>query len=271
VANLSAGSALAFRTQDRAGTVHLDNETSGPNSVNNRSLDINTANAKAMGLIVSNPSASDASIKFSSNFTWDFDRSDGITAGTFDFVGIAAHEIGHALGFVSGVDIVDSVSGNGPNSGADLNGVQGGLGELDAFAIYSTLDLFRYSSASLLLGADVLDGAYGGTSFLSIDGGTTNLGLFSTGAFNGDGRQASHFKDNLGLGIMDPTAAPGELLSITTLDVRAFDVIGWDLLGVAATSVPAPGALAGGSVLLACCGAFTRRMGRPGGRGRASC
>ena len=52
---------------------------------------------------------------------------------------------------------------------------------------------------------------------------------------HGDGRQASHWKDNLSLGIMDPTTAPGEQLTITALDLTPFDVIGWNL-----TSTPAP-------------------------------
>jgi len=55
---------------------------------------------------------------------------------------------------------------------------------------------------------------------------------FSTGSFFGDGRQASHWKDdgitgNL-LGVMDPTFGPGSILSITEADLRALDVIGYD-------------------------------------------
>jgi hypothetical protein len=75
----------------------------------------------------------------------------------------------------------------------------------------------------------------GGTSYtrsrpyFSLDGGQTNLATFSTGAFNGDGRQASHWQDNQGLGIMDPTFAQGELGQITALDIQSFDVIGYDL------------------------------------------
>jgi hypothetical protein len=63
------------------------------------------------------------------------------------------------------------------------------------------------------------------------------LGIFSNGIVRGDGRQASHWKDNMGLGIMDPTAAPGELLVVTTLDLQGLDVVGWDL------SVPEPATL----------------------------
>ena len=74
--------------------------------------------------------------------------------------------------------------------------------------------------------------------YFSIDGGATSLGgaTFSTGRF-GDARQASHWKDNLGLGIMDPTAAPsGERMVVGPNDVNAFDVIGWNLTA----AVPEP-------------------------------
>ena len=68
----------------------------------------------------------------------------------------------------------------------------------------------------------------------------TNLGpTFSTGTTFGDGRQASHWKDNLGIGIMDPTAGTGELLAISAADIQAFDVIGWTKAQAAA--VPEPG------------------------------
>ncbi|NJR32448.1 MAG: hypothetical protein HC778_05965 [Chamaesiphon sp. CSU_1_12] len=62
----------------------------------------------------------------------------------------------------------------------------------------------------------------------------TNIAAFSTGDVFGDGRQNSHWKDSLGLGIMDPTISSGELLQITENDRRAFDVIGWNRAGNAA-------------------------------------
>ncbi|MBK7059844.1 MAG: hypothetical protein IPH51_04770 [Rubrivivax sp.] len=42
----------------------------------------------------------DAFVQFNSNYAFDHDRSNGIGSGQFDFVGIAAHEIGHALGLI---------------------------------------------------------------------------------------------------------------------------------------------------------------------------
>lgn len=202
-------------------------------------LDVSRANAKALGLLANN-FAADATITFNSNFTFDFNPGNGITAGAFDFVGVATHEIGHALGFISGVDVIDLVSRpNGPFRGCcgiNLPPTSPLLDLLD-FRVFSVLDLYRYSDFSLSFGpfrdlATPFPNGVGGTPFFSIDGGATDLGLFSTGQFNGDGRQASHWKDNLGLGIMDPTAAPGELLQIRSLDRQALDAIGWDLAAV---------------------------------------
>lgn len=196
-------------------TYYLDQD----GDANNSKITLTTANAKALGFYV-DPAvfgAYDANITFSSSFTWDFNDADGITAGAFDFIGIAAHEIGHALGFISGVDILDDESPNGTTYYPD-----------DQFTYVSPVDLFRYSTDSIALG--VIDWtADTREKYFSIDGGTTALVTFATGKVHGDGRQASHWEDNLGLGLMDPTASSGEFLKITANDLIAFDVIGWDL------------------------------------------
>ena len=55
---------------------------------------------------------------------------------------------------------------------------------------------------------------------------------FSTGLTQGDGRQASHWKDDVLtgtlLGIMDPTLSYGTTEGISAADLRALDLIGWD-------------------------------------------
>ncbi|MCA9249091.1 MAG: NF038122 family metalloprotease, partial [Planctomycetales bacterium] len=216
VSNLPAGPSLSLYTSDPAigspGNPIVDNN----GSANNVVLDVNTANSKAAGTRAAGDATVDASITFSSSFTWDFDRSDGISGGAFDFIGVAAHEIGHSLGFVSGADIVDVTSGSGPFA----------PNSLDTFRVVTPLDLYRFSAGSITNGTDLDIRADTAAKSFSINGGATTLTTFSTGSFNGDGRQASHWKDNLGIGIMDPTAAPGEYTDVTGLDVLAFDVIG---------------------------------------------
>lgn len=223
-ANLPNVAARTFLTNNRGGTLLLDNDASANNTV----LDMTRANAKALGLLAPADATSDGSVTFSSNFSFDFNRNDGISGSQFDFVGVAAHEIGHLMGFTSGVDTVDFYSGAGAGAATDLNGATAGIGTLDPFRVFTPLDLFRFSGQALAQGSGVLDLATGGTPFFSIDNGATNLGGFSTGVANGDGRQASHWKDSLGLGILDPTLSPGELAIISLLDLKGLDAIGYN-------------------------------------------
>ena len=109
------------------------------------------------------------------------------------------------------------------------------------YAIASTMDLFRYSEQSYAVGAGVKDFRASGNSYFSIDGGATNIAPFSTGKETGDGQQASHWKDHLEIGALDPTAAPGEFVDVTAYDIIAFDAIGWD---VRVTKVPEPSSIA---------------------------
>lgn len=241
-ANLPGGSFSVYtnRTTNNGNSSVPYLDTIGPNTTN---VELTTANAKALGL--SSSTGPDAFITISSDFPWDFDNTNGVSAGSQDFVGVAIHELMHAMGFVSGVDDLDF----SPGSSSD-----------DDYRV-SALDFTRHSAASFAAFADVDFTADARAKYFSVDGGVTNLtpgagGGFSTGVNFGDGRQASHWKDNLGLGIMDPTSLPtGQTNIVTALDLRALDVIGWNLV-----SVPEPSSLV--LVCLSCvvAGVYRRRV-----------
>lgn len=224
IGGLQAGPTFQVRTNRWSNNPNGSNSFTAYTSTQTN-IAITRANAKAVSLIAGNDATQDGSITFTTNSGtipggYDFDPTNGITAGTIDFVGIATHEIGHAMGFVSGVDIVDG----------------GGNGTDTAGAWVRPIDLFRRSTGIVI--PDLIAGAV--SPYFSLDNGTTgSANRFSTGVTDGDGNQASHWKDNLGLGIMDPTAANGELLAISNLDKRAFDVIGYNL-----APVPEPATMA---------------------------
>lgn len=229
----------------QAGTTRLDDDF----SANNLFLDVNTSTAKALGFttdLFGNDITNviDAEITFNSDFAYDFNPTNGISGFAFDFIGVAIHEMGHSLGFVSGVDIYDLVSyDNGPLAEAVFDGSLLGVRNIEDFAVMSTLDLFRYGAEGELNWATGAEGS----AYFSIDNGATQLfgnSLFSTGAFNGNENQASHWVDNdyaprMGapcskvltdpIGIMNPTSGFCEAGSVTALDLAAFDAMGWDL------------------------------------------
>lgn len=188
----------------------------------NLQLSGSKASLKALGFLGLDGAfgASDSTITFNSTFSFDYDNSDGVAGGTMDFEMVAAHEIGHALGFSSSVDLVDSVPGQ-------------------AFAP-RTLDLFRFSDGDATDPADATGfgafarnlepGTAANTDLVYSLFGAAAENLMSTGVNNGDGHQASHWKDDLGIGLMDPTLAYGELTSISPADLVALDVIGYNIL-----------------------------------------
>ena len=222
VARLQPGAALSMllnRTSNSpagAGSATTFLDTDG--DANNQTIRLTRANAKALGLVPAGDPGTDASITFNSAFNFDFDPGNGIGANSFSFVFVAAHEIGHALGFISGVDILNS---NSPPHGGPFRD--------DQFTFVSPVDVFHFSPDSIANGVGTIDWtADTRRKHFATDGGTVNDGDFAGGRNFGDGQQASHWRDNLDLGIMDPTAGRSEHRAPGPRDVRLFDVIEYD-------------------------------------------
>jgi hypothetical protein len=207
VGHLQTGNSVAMVTNLGSATRTYDNN----GSANNTNVLMTTANAKALGLM-SDSGSVDATVTFNATYGFDYNTSNGVAG--YDFVGIALHELATALGFMSGVDSVDLWTRYGMST--------------DNMAILSTLDLFRYSSASLAYGPNVIDAAVGGTPYFSVDGGATDDGDFSTGSTFGNGYQASRWAYGSD-GIMAPTAGYGQIISLAQKDVDALDAIGWEI------------------------------------------
>lgn len=64
-------------------------------TLNNPNVFMTRPNARALGF--STATGDDGTITFSNSLSWDYDNSDGVSG--FDFESVAAHEIGHILGF----------------------------------------------------------------------------------------------------------------------------------------------------------------------------
>ncbi len=185
------------------------------------------ANLKAMGFSTALLdgiafTTNDATIRFSTNFTFDFDNSDGVTAGQTDFETVAAHEIGHALGFFSFVDVIDPLVNAGTPDAVDV----------------SPLDLFRFEEGTANDPATVAEFATFPRSIQPNVAANTdeiaNEWRMSTGRLTGDARQASHWRDDALsgtlIGVMDPSLSTGLVELVDFPDFRALDLIGYEII-----------------------------------------
>jgi hypothetical protein len=207
----------------------------------NATIGITRANQKALGVIPSD-SVKDGTIIFNRNFNFAYDRSTG-QQSQIDFQTVVAHEIGHVLGFLSDTDDFDNDPTLTDNS--------------------TTLDLFRFGLNSKpktfadfqVMPRELRPGIEAVTTDL------VNSYRMSTGEIGGDGRQASHWKDDqlLGtryIGVMDPTLSTGTIEDVTAADLRVLELIGYDV-------IPEPSAAGAAGVIVIVC-VLLRRHRRGG-------
>ena len=165
-----------------------------------------SAEAKALGLISPTQVSKDGYIGFSSTKAFDFDPTNGITAGTYDFQTVAAHELAEVLGRISGLQ--------------------------SATPIYRTImDLFRYSAPG------VLSFSYNAASYFSIDGGKTRLGDFNYG---GGGDRGDWLQATGGSDVQSAFLNMGQRGNLTAADLTLLDVLGWGGTNLGGTSMWSP-------------------------------
>ena len=167
--------------------------------------------------MLQDPTALDGYVVINNSYDWnyDFTREGEMPEGELDFLTMALHELGHSLGFVSGLDGL-------------METFEMHSGEIRTEGV-TALDLFRYSDTSVTIenpDGSVSDLSFGGAAYFSLDGGVTELAEFE----EGDEYQASHWQRfQNAIGVMDPTLGYRERTNISQLDLQAFDVLGWDV------------------------------------------
>lgn len=154
----------------------------------------------------------DANMTFSTNFAFDYDPSNGVGGSSFSFQDVVIHEVGHAMGFTSGVDFrVNDMEM------LDLYRFQ----RTDGSGDYNPDTVAEFTSRPRLVDFNAPNDAH-------------NSDLISAEYRMSDGspQQASHFREQAAnIGLMDPSIAPGETwypAFYSSADVAMFDAIGYD-------------------------------------------
>jgi hypothetical protein len=151
-----------------------------------------------------------SNITFSTNITWDYDPSDGVSG--FCFQSVAAHEIGHVLGFTSGasgymdIDVLDIYRFQRSDGAGNYNP--------DSWSEFQTT-------------ARMVD--------LSPGNDDVNSDMINVEYQMSDGSpyQASHFSQNNVDAIMQPAFSSGQTYYPNFFQVPdrdMFDAIGWDYI-----------------------------------------
>lgn len=157
-----------------------------------------------------------ASMTFNNQFNFDFDPSNGISPGTTDFQSVVIHEVGHSMGFTSGVDF-------------RTNDIE-------------LLDFFRFQRTTGNPASTTDFQTFARLAHFNMPDDDHNSDIVSAEYRMSDGspNQASHFREGVDA-IMDPTLASGQTFFpnfYRTADRNMFDAIGWDFPAVPADVTP---------------------------------
>ncbi|HEV2836081.1 MAG TPA: NF038122 family metalloprotease, partial [Pyrinomonadaceae bacterium] len=234
-----------------------------PTDVGNlTAVSVSSSIARAIGLLPATAQPGDNAARMGFNgsgtFTFDFDRTDGISG--IDFESVAAHEIGHALGFTS------RSGSQGTTTAA--------MWDLYRFRSGTTSATFTTAQRIMTAGGPVNDPL----QFYFVPG-ESQLGLSNGGPSgstdnNADGNQSSHWKQaslNGGyIGIMDPRIPGGVVRPITSNDVNALNIFGYNSNAVPAPTPPANDNFSAAQTISGCSGSVngtnvgaTRESGEP--------
>jgi hypothetical protein len=155
-----------------------------------------TGEAKAVGLLPGSSTAIDGFTGFSSSLAFDFNNADGVTAGSYDFNGVVLHELSEVMGRML---LTGTTIGTTANS-------------------YDAYDLFHYASSG------VRDFSASTPGYFSNNTGVTNLGGFNTVP----GGDAGDWGAAMGNDSFNAFSASGAVNAVSSADLTAMDVIGWD-------------------------------------------
>ncbi len=180
-----------------------------PNITDEANVDWTRANYRAT---IGSVSGTAASMTFNTQFSFDFDPSDGVSG--MSFVDVAIHETGHALGFVSGTDGFSGYS-------------------------FTSLDLFRFqrTDGCCNYNPDTLEQFQTTPRLVSFnspdDDHNSDIITNEYRMSDGDPWQASHFREQSSpwIGLMDPAFSYGETHYpnyFSMADINMFDAIGYD-------------------------------------------
>ena len=168
------------------------------------------AEAQAIGELPAKIYADSGYVGFSSSVAWDYNPSNGISPGTYDFEGVAAHEISEVLGRITGL--------------------------YTSRPTYATpIDALRYSAP----GASSF--SYANSAYFSINGGVTNLGTFN---ISGHGDRTDWHA--IPADAQNAYFSPGVDYALSTADKTLLDILGW---GAAAPSITIGSVTPGGPLM----------------------